>query len=143
MRAITPAEAASLISDGQAVACAGLVGAGYAEALTAGGLQVRTGDGQHRIVREGRACRLASKLQHLSFNGPYVASLGHRVLYVTERAVFEQRAQRLTRTEIAPGIDLHRNVLAVCGAPAAVADDLRPMDGRIFRDAPMRGQSGP
>jgi propionate CoA-transferase len=111
--------------------------------LTAGGLLVQAGDGRLRIVREGRVRKLVPTLQHLSFNGPYVASLGHRVLYVTERAVFEQRARRLTLTEIAPGIDLHRDVLAVCGAPVAVADDLRPMDARIFRAAPMRGQSLP
>lgn len=111
--------------------------------LTAGGLQVQSGDGRLRIVREGRVHKLVSRLQHLSFNGPYVASLGHRVCYVTERAVFEQRAQGLTLTEIAPGIHLQREVLAVCGAPVAVADDLRPMDARIFREAPMRGQSRP
>jgi propionate CoA-transferase len=111
--------------------------------LTAGGLQVQSGDGRLRVVSECRVRKLVSKLQHLRFNGPYVASLGQRVCYVTEPAVFELRAQGLTLTEIAPGIDLRRDVLAVCGAPVAVAGDLRPMDERIFREAPMRGQSRP
>jgi propionate CoA-transferase len=66
-----------------------------------------------------------------------VASLGRQITYITERAVFELRGGRLTLTEIAPGIDLQRDVLAVLGAPVVVADDLKTMDARIFTDAPM------
>lgn len=106
--------------------------------LTAGGLQVAGGDGRLRIVQEGRVHKLVPTLQQLSFNGPYVASLGHRIVYITERAVFELRDGALTLTEIAPGLDLQRDVLAACGAPVAVAPELKTMDERIFRDAPMR-----
>jgi propionate CoA-transferase len=106
--------------------------------LTADGLQVQAGNGTLRIVQEGRVHKLVPKIQQLSFNGPYVASLGHRITYVTERAVFELRGGTLTLTEVAPGLDLQRDVLAVCAAPVAVAADLRTMDPRIFRDAPMR-----
>lgn len=45
--------------------------------------------------------------------------------------------RRLTLTEIAPGIDLQRDVLDQCAAEVAVAADLREMDGRIFRRGPM------
>jgi len=106
--------------------------------LTADGLQVQSGDGQLRIVQEGRVRKLVPTIQHLSFNGPYVAALGHRITYITERAVFGLRDGVLTLTEIAPGLELQRDVLAVCDAPVAVAADLRTMDPRIFRDAPMR-----
>ena len=76
---------------------------------------------------------------HLSFNGPYVASLGREIVYLTERAVFRLRDGRLVLTEIAPGLDLQRDVLDVLGAPVAVAHDLVTMDARIFTDAPMHG----
>jgi propionate CoA-transferase len=109
--------------------------------LTAGDLQVRAADGRLRIVQEGQLHKLVSRLQHLSFSGPYVESLGHRVTYITERAVFELRAGSLTLTELAPGLDLQRDALSVCGAPVAVAPDLRTMDVRIFREAPMHRQS--
>ena len=105
--------------------------------LTAGGLQVAAGDGRLRIVQEGRVAKLVPAVGHLSFNGPYGAALGTEIVYLTERAVFRLRGGRLTLTEIAPGIDLQRDVLAVLGAPVAVADDLALMDARIFRDAPM------
>ncbi|MNR06248.1 Acetate CoA-transferase YdiF [compost metagenome] len=110
--------------------------------LTAGGLEIRAEDDQLRIVREGRVKKIVPEVSHLSFNGPYVASLGVPVLYVTERAVFEMRADahgeaRLTLVEIAPGMDLQRDVLDQCATPVAVADDLRQMDPRLFRPGVM------
>ncbi len=47
------------------------------------------------------------------------------------------RDGRLTLTEVAPGVDLERQVLAQFAAPVAVAPDLKTMDARIFTDAPM------
>jgi propionate CoA-transferase len=105
--------------------------------LTAGGLEVAAADGRLTIVREGRYRKIVPAVSHLTFNGPYVAGLGRAILYVTERAVFELRDGRLTLVEIAPGMDLARDVLAQCGTDIAVAHDLRPMDPRIFTDAPM------
>ncbi|WP_455283377.1 acyl CoA:acetate/3-ketoacid CoA transferase [Cupriavidus necator] len=111
--------------------------------LTAGGLEVHAGDGQLQIVREGRVKKIVPEVSHLSFNGPYVASLGIPVLYITERAVFEMRAgddgeARLTLVEIAPGVDLQCDVLGQCATPVAVAPDLRQMDARLFQAGPMR-----
>ena len=101
--------------------------------LTAGGLDVRIGEGRLAIVREGRTRKLVPEVQQLSFNGPYVAGLGREVTYVTERAVFVLRDGRLVLSEIAPGLDLERDVLAACGAPVALARELRTMDARLFR----------
>ena len=111
--------------------------------LTAGGLQVKAEGGRLRIVQEGRVKKLVEAVSHLSFNAAQVARRGVPVRYITERAVFEMRRNgageaRLTLVEIAPGIDLERDVLAVCGAPVAVAPDLQTMDARIFSDAPLR-----
>jgi propionate CoA-transferase len=105
--------------------------------LTANGLEVATGDGRLSIVREGSLRKVVREVSHLSFNGPYVASLGRDILYVTERAVFAMRDARLTLIEVAPGIDLESQVLAECDCDVAVAHDLKLMDAAIFRDAPM------
>ena len=59
------------------------------------------------------------------------------MLYVTERCVLELRADGPTVIEIAPGVDLQRDVLDKAGIPLAVAADLRLMDARIFTDEPM------
>ena len=105
--------------------------------LTNDGLRIETGDGRLRIVQEGLVKKLVPAVGHLSFNGPYVASLGREILYLTERAVFQLRDGQLTLTEIAPGLDLQRDVLDALGAPVTVADDLALMDARIFHDRPM------
>ena len=111
--------------------------------LTTGGLQVQAGDGRLRIVQEGRVKKIVPAVSHLSFNAPYVLRRGHPVRYITERAVFETRPDgqgtpRLTVIEIAPGIDLQREVLDACDARVAVAPDLQLMDERIFRAGPFR-----
>ncbi|AOZ07196.1 acyl CoA:acetate/3-ketoacid CoA transferase [Cupriavidus malaysiensis] len=110
--------------------------------LTAGGLEVAVEDGALRIVREGRIRKIVPAVSHLSFNGPYVAGNGVPVRYLTERAVFEMRAdergtQRLTLVEIAPGLDPRRDVLALCDAEVALAPDLRLMDARLFQPGPL------
>lgn len=105
--------------------------------LTAGGLLVEAREGRLHILREGRMKKVVSKVDHLSFNGPYTVGRGTKVIYVTERAVFELRDGWLTLTEIAPGVDLERDIEAQLAAHVPVAPDLKLMDGRIFRDAPM------
>ena len=105
--------------------------------LTAKGLEVRASGGKLEILREGAVKKVVPQVEHLSFNGAHSARRGTKVLYLTERAVFEMRDGRLTLTEIAPGLDLEREVLAQLAAPVAVAADLKPMDARIFTDAPM------
>lgn len=108
--------------------------------LTAGGLEVEARGGRLRIVKEGRVKKIVPRVSHLSFNGPYIADRGVPVTYITERAVFEMRDDRLTLVEIAPGIDLEREVLAQCATEIAVAHDLKRMDARLFDAAPMKGR---
>ena len=105
--------------------------------LTAKGLEVRASNGRLEILREGTVKKVVPKVEHLSFNGAHSGRRGTKVLYVTERAVFEMRGGKLTLTEVAPGVDLERQVLAQLAAPVAVAPDLKTMDARIFTDAPM------
>jgi len=94
-----------------------------------------------KILREGTVKKVVPKVEHLSFNGAYVLGRGTQVKYVTERAVFELREGKLTLVEVAPGIDLEREVLAQLAAPVPVAPELKQMDTRIFREAPMRLQA--
>jgi propionate CoA-transferase len=101
--------------------------------LTAGGLEIAVNDGKLRIVKEGRSAKLVEKVSHLSFNAPYVASLGTRILFVTERAVFALDEQnQLMLTEIAPGLDVEKDVLAHCPKSIKISPTLREMDSRVF-----------
>jgi len=74
--------------------------------LTAGGVYLMLRARSFDFILGMTTRKLVPRLQHLSFNGPYVATLGRSIRIVTERAVFELRDGALTLIEIAPGIDL-------------------------------------
>ncbi len=105
--------------------------------FTAGGLEIAIEGGALCIVQEGRHRKFIEQVEHVTFSGEYAAEKGQRVLYVTERAVFELTDGGLTLTEIAPGIDVQTQVLAQMEFAPTVSPSLRDMDARIFRDAPM------
>jgi propionate CoA-transferase len=93
--------------------------------FTAGGLQVAAEDGRLRVVREGRSRKFVQAVEQVTFNGPYAAERGRSVLYVTERCVFRRTAEGLELVEVAPGIDLERDILALM--------DFRPLVRRPSR----------
>ncbi len=109
--------------------------------LTAGGLEIAVADGRLKIVREGRSKKFVPKVGHITFSGQYAKKAGQKVLYVTERAVFELTPTGVMLTEIAPGVDLERDVLAQMEFRPLISPSLRLMDERIFRDAPMNLRS--
>ncbi len=104
--------------------------------FTAGGLQVDAGDGLLRILSEGKHRKLVDKVDQVTFNGRYAAGLGQEVLYVTERAVFAATEHGLKLIEVAPGIDIERDVLALMDF-RPIVEDVATMDPRIFMAAPM------
>lgn len=105
--------------------------------FTAGGLKVKASDGKLTIVNEGKTKKLISLVEHKTFSGEYAKNTGQEVIYITERAVFEMRPEGLTLTEIAPGIDLQTQVLDQMEFMPIIAEDLKLMDERIFREQPM------
>lgn len=79
--------------------------------LRAGDLKVDVADGKLCIVREGTHAKFVKSVRQVCFHGPSAFARGQQVMFVTERAVFELTAQGLALTELAPGIDLQRQVL--------------------------------
>jgi propionate CoA-transferase len=106
----------------------------YCGSLTAGGLEVATGNGEMRIVHEGKYKKFLDEVEQVTFSGAEAGRRGQRVLYVTERAVFELREGTMTLTEIAPGIDLERDVLAQMDFVPAIAEPLGRMAAEIFQE---------
>ncbi|MEM8554552.1 MAG: CoA-transferase [Pseudomonadota bacterium] len=85
---------------------------------------------------EGRVRKFVDAVEHTTFAGPRAARLGQPVLYVTERAVFRLTSGGLDLIEIAPGVDLEKDVLAHMSFTPGMAS-VAVMDPRIFRDGPM------
>jgi acyl CoA:acetate/3-ketoacid CoA transferase len=109
----------------------------YCGTLTAGGLDVRVVEGRLQILREGRFRKFVGSTQHVTFNGPLAAKQGQEVWYVTERAVFRLTPEGLVLTEMAPGIDLERDLQGRIDFPLRLAPNLRSMDARLFRAEPL------
>ena len=104
--------------------------------FTAGGLEIAIEDDAVRIVREGRARKFVDRVSQVTFSGAYAAEIGQPVLYVTERCVFARTAAGVELVEVAPGIDIDRDILAHMDFRPIVGDP-KPMDPRIFRPEPM------
>jgi propionate CoA-transferase len=100
--------------------------------FTAGGLEVKVGDGRLQIMKEGRFKKFIPRVEQITFSGELAAELGQRVQFITERAVLVITKEGLMITEIAPGVDLEKDVLAQMAFRPKVAPNLKTMDARIF-----------
>ncbi len=108
----------------------------FAGTFTAGGLEVAIEDGKLKIVKEGRARKFVRAVEQITFSGKYAASKSQPVIYVTERCVFQLTPGGLELIEVAPGIEIERDILAHMEFKPAINKPV-PMDPRIFRDEPM------
>ena len=81
--------------------------------FTAGGLQVEVEDCKLRIVQEGKEAKFVDRVLQKTFSGRHAAKLNQPVIYVTERCVFSLCAEGLELIEIAPGIDLEKDILSL------------------------------
>ena len=111
----------------------------FSGTFTAGGLDIAWPDGRTQIRKEGAEKKFVDVVEQITYSGPLAAKNRQRALYVTERAVFTRNAAgRLELIEIAPGIDVDRDIVAQMQFKPAISTSLKEMDARIFRPEPMR-----
>ena len=103
----------------------------------AGRLRVALSDGKLAILEEARARKFVEAVEHVTFSGAYATARGQSVLYVTERCVFRLTPDGLELIEVAPGIDIERDILALMDFRPVIPRDPVAMDARIFRKGPM------
>ncbi|MBI5258016.1 MAG: malonate decarboxylase subunit alpha [Burkholderiales bacterium] len=126
--------------NGRPVGCGGFVNITRATkklvfcgTFTAGGLDVQVGDGKLTIKQDGRSRKFIEQVEQVTFNGHDAALRQQQVVFVTERAVFHLREDGLELTEVAPGIDIERDVLAHMGFKPIIKD-VKTMDPGIFSE---------
>jgi acyl CoA:acetate/3-ketoacid CoA transferase len=109
--------------------------------FTSGGLRTSVADGRIQIVQEGSHKKFVAEVDQMSFNASQARSRGPRVIYVTERAVFELVESGILLTEIAPGVDLDREVLANIEVRPSIREPLGLMDPSLFERIYQEGVS--
>jgi propionate CoA-transferase len=93
-------------------------------------------NGRLRIVKEGEVKKFVDMVEHITFSGEFARETGQQVLYVTERCVFGLGPQGMELLEVAPGIDVERDILEQMDFVPYMRN-VRPMDARIFQEGPM------
>lgn len=106
--------------------------------FTTGGLKTEVADGKMKILQEGRIHKFLNAVEQITFSSRFAHEEGQRVLYVTERCVFELGERGPILIEIAPGIDLEKDILAQMDFVPEVSEHLKVMDPRIFQETLMK-----
>jgi propionate CoA-transferase len=109
----------------------------FSGTFSAGGLEVACEDGQLRIVTEGRHSKFVGAIAQVCYNAPFAEREGRIALFVNERCVLRATGGGLELTEIAPGIDVQRDVVDRMAFRPRISPDLKIMDTRLFTPSPM------
>lgn len=105
--------------------------------FTASGLHAIVEAGKIRILEEGKEKKFVKEVEQITFSGEYAAKNKQPVMYITERAVFELRSDGVHLIEIAPGIDLQKDILDLMDFVPKMEKMPKLMDERIFRNERM------
>ncbi len=105
--------------------------------FTGGKIDAELGDGTLKIKTDGKFIKFVNKVEQISFSGKHALETNQDILYITERAVFRLTHEGVMLTEIAPGIDLERDILEKMEFRPLIASELKLMDERIYRAEKM------
>ncbi|WP_087016097.1 acyl CoA:acetate/3-ketoacid CoA transferase [Thaumasiovibrio subtropicus] len=105
--------------------------------FTAGKQDIQVQEGKLVIHRDGEALKFVEQVQQITFSGRRAMKHNKPVFYITERAVFQLTELGMTLIEIAPGVDLERDVLAKMAFKPHYQLPLKLMDERLFKTIPM------
>jgi propionate CoA-transferase len=109
----------------------------FSGTFTSGGLKIECSNGALQILNEGRFSKFVPSIEQICYNATFAAEEERTAIFVTERAVFEVARGGLRLIEIAPGIEVERDVLAHMAFRPSIAKDLKTMDSRLFSPCPM------
>ncbi|MGE6613521.1 acyl CoA:acetate/3-ketoacid CoA transferase [Peribacillus sp. NPDC076916] len=109
----------------------------FCSTFTAGGCEVVIKDKKIKIAREGKFRKFKELIGQITFSGEFSKNKNQEVLYITERAVFQLTQDGLMLIEIAPGVDINRDILAQMDFEPIISSELKEMDSEIFSEDKM------
>lgn len=101
------------------------------------GAKMRLEDGNLVIDRDGKIAKFVDAVDQVSFSGKRAIAQGQDITYVTERCVIKLQDKGLVVTEIAPGIDMQRDILDQAATGLHVSEDCKVMDRALFLPEPI------
>ena len=104
--------------------------------FTASGLQIQCSDGELKIIREGSVKKFVNKVEQIGFSADSRYRRSKEVLYITERAVFRLLDNGLELIEIAPGIEIERDILPLMSFRPLI-QKVRNMPDHCFHPFPV------
>lgn len=103
----------------------------------AGNLIVEIKDGNLLIKQDGKHQKFVRQVEQITFSGKRAVEMSQSVLYITERCVFRLTEEGMELVEIAPGVDLEKDILANMQFMPIMKKHPKLMDSRIFNLSPM------
>lgn len=113
---------------GEVLFCGEFSAVGTDIAVESGGLVIRA---------DGKAVKFVEKVGQITFSGRIAREEGRKVLFITERCVFKLVKDGLMLIEVAPGVDLGKDILQRMHFKPMISPDLKPMDPKLFLPEPM------
>jgi len=105
--------------------------------FTTGKAELHIAAGKLVIDKEGSSKKCIQEVEHRTFSGEQALKVKQDVIYVTERCVFRLDEKGVTLVEIAPGVNLEKDILSQMDFAPVIPKDVELMDARIFADMPM------
>ncbi len=109
----------------------------FAGAFTAGKSEISILNNKLQIVKDGSIPKFVESVFKVVFSGRQALKYGHEILYITERAVFRLTGQGLVLEEVAPGVDVDRDIISKMGFAPTPGSALKEMDERLFKKGKM------
>jgi len=103
----------------------------------AGEQEIRVENGRLKIVEDGKMSKFVNKVDQISSSGSYAVEIGQPVAIITERAVFECTKEGLMLKEVAPGVDINRDIISRMEFAPIISPDLKEMPKEIFLEEKM------
>ena len=100
------------------------------------GARMRIENNKIKIDQEGKIPKFVEEVDQVSFSGPKAKRQGQDVTYVTERCVIKLIDGCLTIVEVAPGIDLQKDILDQAATEIKISSELSVMDKSLFSEGP-------
>jgi len=98
------------------------------------GAKLEFSEGKVQVIEEGKVQKFVNAVDHITFSGDVARANHQPVVFVTERCVLELRQEGMVLTEMAPGLDLEKDVLAAMSFRPIIAEDLKTMPEAIFAE---------